>query len=73
MSARAGLAAAPLRRGGGRGLPRAALALVIALVLPGCIVYSAASTAVSVTGTVLETGATIVGGAVDLVVPDDDD
>jgi hypothetical protein len=52
---------------------RGTLLIGLALLLQGCIVYSAASTAVSVTGSVLETSADIVGGAVDLVIPDGDD
>lgn len=52
---------------------RAFFVLALATPLQGCIAYTAASTAVSVTGTLLETSADIVGGAVDLVIPDGDD
>jgi hypothetical protein len=52
---------------------RALVPLLGVLTLQGCIAYSVASTAVSVTGTVIETSADIVGGAVDLAIPDDDD
>jgi hypothetical protein len=47
--------------------------LTMTLTTQGCLVYSAASTAVSVTGSVLETGVDVVGGTVDLVIPGDDD
>lgn len=51
---------------------RAFAALAIAACLPGCIVYSVASTAVSVTGTAIGATADVVGAAVDAVVPDSD-
>lgn len=40
--------------------------------LSGCIAYTVADTAVSVVATTVETTADIAGGAVDLVVGDDD-
>ena len=56
---------------------RAAFALLIPAFCGGCVVATVASTAVSVTATVVETtvdaGAAVVGGAVDLVTPGDDD
>ncbi|MEL6478019.1 MAG: hypothetical protein AAFR17_11900 [Pseudomonadota bacterium] len=41
--------------------------------MQGCIAYTVADTAVGVVGTAVETTADIAGGAVDLVVGDDDD
>lgn len=56
---------------------RSLIGLLLLTALGGCIAYTAASTAVSVTATAVETtvdaGAAVVGGAVDLVTPDDDD
>jgi hypothetical protein len=56
-----------------RRLATPLLLLATAGALSGCIAYSVASTAVSVTGTVIETSADVVGGAVDLAIPDGDD
>ena len=56
-----------------RRLATPLLLLATAGALCGCIAYSVASTAVSVTGTVIETSADVVGGAVDLAIPDGDD
>ena len=57
-------------------MTRLAAAVAIALLSGGCIAYTVAATAVSATATVVETtvdvGAAAVGGAVDLVTPDDD-
>ncbi len=41
--------------------------------LSGCAVYSVVDTAVGVTATAVESTADVAGGAVDLVVGDDDD
>ncbi len=52
---------------------RVAALLALAALPGGCVAYTVASTAVSVTATAVETSADIVGGAVDLVIPDGDD
>lgn len=55
-----------------RGAGPLVVALLAATTLQGCLVYSAASTAVSVTGKVIETGVDIILAPVDLIVGDDD-
>jgi hypothetical protein len=52
---------------------RIAAVLAALATLPGCIAYTVASTAVGVTATAVETAADVVGGAVDLAIPDDDE
>jgi hypothetical protein len=52
---------------------RLATLLTLFAALQGCIAYTVASTAVSVTATAVETTADVIGGAVDLAIPDDDD
>lgn len=49
------------------------LALALGAPLSGCIAYTVASTAVSVTATAVETTVDVAAGAVDLVVGDDED
>jgi hypothetical protein len=52
---------------------RFALVLALAATLQGCIAYTVASTAVSVTATAVEATAEVIGGAVDLAIPDGED
>ena len=47
--------------------------VIAAAALQGCIAYTVASTAVSVTATAVETTVDVAAGAVDLVTPDGDD
>lgn len=57
----------------GRWIGRAWVLLLASTMLSGCIAYTVVDTAVGVVGTAVETTADIAGGAVDLVVGDDDD
>jgi len=52
---------------------RIAMVALVMAALQGCIAYTVASTAVSVTATAVETTADVIGGAVDLAIPDAED
>ena len=66
-------ASRPASRPAARPFPSLVFWMIAAAALQGCIAYTVASTAVSVTATAVETTVDVAAGAVDLVTPDGDD